>query len=230
MKQFAVIGLGRFGASVARALAEKGQEVIAVDKKEELVHDIMDNVTKAVCLDATDERAMRSIGIQNAEVAICGIGTDVEASVLVTLLLKDLGIPTIVCKAINAQHKKALKKIGASKVVLPERDMGERITSTLISQDEKILEHITLPDNASIIEFIPPKEFIGKSLREVDMRTLYNVNIIAIKKKEKDPETGKVTGSAKINITPLADDIIGEDDVLVVFGEDAKIEKLKSKD
>jgi len=227
MKQFAVIGLGRFGKSVARSLAEKGQEVIAIDKSEELVHDMMDLVSKAVCLDATDEKAMRSVGIQNVDVAICGMGTDVESSVLVTLLLKELGIQTIVCKAVSEPHKNALLKIGASKVVLPERDMGARIANTLISMDDKVLEHIELPGDASIIELIPPKEYIGKALREIDIRSKHKVNIIAIKKKEINPETGEVTGSGEINITPLADDVIGENDVLVIFGENEKIQGLK---
>ncbi len=228
MKRFAVIGLGRFGASVAKALAEKGQEVMAIDKEEELVHDIMDFVSKAICLDSTDEKAMRSIGMKDVDVVICGIGTNIEASILVTILLKDLGIPTIICKAINEPHKKALKRIGASKVVLPERDMGERIANTVISAGENVLEHILLPGDASIIEFIPPKEFIGKTLRDIDMRAKYGVNVIAIKKQEKDPETGEITGSSRINITPLADDVVTEDDVLVIFGENKKIEKLKS--
>ncbi|MBU0571201.1 MAG: TrkA family potassium uptake protein [Candidatus Omnitrophica bacterium] len=228
MKRFAVVGLGRFGSSVAKALAEKGQEVLAIDKQEELVHDIMDFVNKAICLDSTDEKAMRSIGIQDVDVAICGIGTNIEASILVTLLLKDLGIPTIICKAVNEPHKKALMRIGASRVVLPERDMGERIANTIISSDENVLEHILLPGDAGIIEFIPPKEFMGKTLRDIDMRAKYGVNVIAIKKQEKNSETGKITGSARINITPLADDVVAEDDVLVVFGENKKIEKLKN--
>jgi len=130
------------------------------------------------------------------------------------------------CSVIEA-HKKALIRIGATKVVLPERDMGERIASTVISSDENIIEHILLPGDASIIEFIPPAEFIGKTLRDIDMRAKYGVNVIAIKKREENKETGEVTGSARINITPLADDIVAEDDVLVVFGENKKIEKLK---
>ncbi|MCK4852013.1 MAG: TrkA family potassium uptake protein [Candidatus Omnitrophica bacterium] len=229
MKKFAVIGLGRFGSSVARTLAEKGQEVIAVDKNEELVRDSMDLVTKAICLDATDEKVMRSLGIQNVDVAICGIGTNIEASILVTLLLKELGVPTIVCKAVSGPHKRVLKKIGASRVVLPERDMGSKISSMLISMDENVLEHIALPGDASIIELIPSKEFIGKSLREIDMRAKYGVNVIAIKKMQKDPDTGEITGSTEINITPLADDIVGKNDVFVVFGENKKIEELKDK-
>ena len=119
MKQYAVIGLGRFGSSVAITLAQKGQQILAIDKNEELVHDIMDSVTKAVCLDAVDEKAARSVGLQNVDVAICGVGTNVESSILMTLLLKDMGIPVVICKATNLAHKKVLEKIGATTVILP---------------------------------------------------------------------------------------------------------------
>jgi trk system potassium uptake protein TrkA len=226
MKHFAVIGLGRFGSSVARALADKDQEVIAIDTNEELVHNLMDNVTKAVCLDATDEKAMRSVGIQNADVAICGIGTDIESSILVTLLLKDLGIPEIVCKATSPAHKKVLEKIGATKVILPEKDIGERLAGTLVSISDNVLDHIGLSGNSSIIEIMVPDDFVGKTLRELDIRVAFGVNVIAIKKK-----TGKedAPGEETINVTPQADDIVAKGDILVVFGENDKIEGLKKR-
>ncbi len=229
MKKFAVIGLGRFGMGVALTLAEKGQEVIAIDKAEDLVQNIMEYVTKAVCLDSTDERAMKSIGIENVDIAVCAIGTDMEASILVTLLLKELGVETIVCKGISAAHKIVLEKIGASKVVMPENDMGARVANTLISKDDNILDHIELPGNASLIEFVPQEEFIGKTLREINIRANYGVNIIAIKKQTRDPHSGLVTGSDDINISPIADDVVGTNDVLVVFGESEKIDNLKRR-
>lgn len=216
MKHYAVVGLGRFGSSVARTLAAKGQQVIAIDRNEDLVHDIMDTVTKAVCLDASDEKAVKSVGVENVDVAVVGIGTDVEASILITLLLKDLGISEIVCKATSPEHEKVLKKIGATKVVLPEKDTGERIAETLISVSDKVLDRIGLTGNSSIIELIAPKELIGKSLRELDIRAKYGVNVIAFKKKEKEEE--------KINVTPQADYLVAEGDILVVFGENERIE------
>ncbi|MFC1480024.1 potassium channel family protein [Candidatus Omnitrophota bacterium] len=227
MKQFAVIGLGRFGSSVARTLAEKGQQVIAIDKNEELVHDIMDTVTKAICLDSTDEKAVRSVGLQDVDVAICGIGTNMEASILVALLLKDLGVPIIVCKAVGIAHKKVLEKIGVTKVVLPERDTGARIAETLISVSETVLDHIGLAGGASIVEIVAPGEFVGKTLRELDIRAKYGLNVIAIKKKIKVTKDGEEAQDEKINVTPQADDVIAKGDVLVVFGEDAKMEALK---
>ena len=227
MKQYAVIGLGRFGSSVARKLAEKKQQVIAIDKNEELVHDLMDVVTKAVCLDASDEKAVKTIGLNNVDVAICGIGTDVESSILVTLMLKDLGIPTIICKATSIAHKKVLEKIGATKVILPERDTGERVADTIISVTDTIVDHIGLSGNSSIIELLVPEEFVGKSLRELALRSGYGVNVIAIKKKDKVIKEGKEVDEEKIDVNPQADDIVAKGDILVVFGENDKIEALK---
>jgi len=227
MKQYAVIGLGRFGSSVAATLAKKGQPVLAIDNNEEFVQNIMDTVTKAVCLDATDEKAVRSVGLQNVDVAVCGIGTDVESSILVTLLLKDLGIPVIVCKATNVAHKKVLEKIGANKVILPEKDTGCRLAETLISISDTVVDHIGLSGNSSIIEIIAPKEFVGKDLRALDIRAVHGVNVIAIKKKMSSGEDGKENASETINVTPQATDIITKDDILVVFGANDKIEQLK---
>jgi len=226
-QQYAVIGLGRFGASVAATLAKKGQPVLAIDNNEEFVHSIMDIVTKAVCLDATDEKAVRSVGLQNVDVAVCGIGTDVESSILVTLLLKDIGIPVIVCKATNVAHKKVLEKIGADKVILPEKDTGQRLAETLVSISDTVVDHIGLSGNSSIIEIIAPKEFVGKDLRDLDIRAVHGVNVIAIKKKVSSVEDGKENVSETINVTPQADDIITKGDILVVFGANDKIEQLK---
>jgi len=230
MRQFAVIGLGRFGASVAETLAKKGQQVIAIDKDEELVHDIMDSVTKSVCLDASEEKAAKSVGLDKVDVAICAIGTDVESSILVTLLLKELGVPVIVCKATNAAHKKVLEKIGATKVILPEKDTGERLAQTLISVSDTVLEHIGLSENSSIIEIIAPKEFVGQTLRDLKIRVEYGVNVIAIKKKKKViPPKGKEIEKEEINVNPQADDVVTKGDILVVFGENDKLAGLKNK-
>lgn len=228
MKQFAVIGLGRFGTSVARALAEKGQQVIAIDKDEELVHDIMDQVTKAVCLDSTDEKAVKSVGLNEVDVAICGIGTDIESSILVTLLLKEIGIPEIVCKAVSLEHKKVLEKIGATKVILPERDMGKKLADTLISKSENVLDHIGLSGDSSIIEIIAPEQFVGKTLRDVDIRAKFGLNVIAVKKKSVEINDNEEIETETINVNPLADDVISKDDILVVFGENHKIDELKA--
>ena len=178
MRQFAVIGLGRFGSSVARALSRKGHQVLAIDSQEAITQNMSDEVTQAVCLNATDEKALRAVGISNIDVAIIGVGTDLEASILITLNLKEIGIKEIVCKAISEDHKKVLEKIGATKVVQPEKEMGTRIANSLISTN--VIEQIELSDESSIAELIAPKEFIGKSLREVDIRAKFGVTVIAV--------------------------------------------------
>ena len=230
MKQYAVIGLGRFGASIAATLAEKGQQVIAIDKDEELVHNIMDSVTKAVCMDCTDEKAVRSLGLQSVDVAVCGIGTDVESSILITLLLKDLGVPQIICKGESIAHKKVLEKIGATKVILPEKDTGIRIAEMLISISDKVLDHIGLSEDSSIIEIIAPEDFVGKTLRDLGIRAKYGVNVIAIKKKVSKTRGGETVTEEETNVTPQADDVLAAGDVLIVFGENEKIEGLKSSE
>lgn len=227
MKQFAVIGLGRFGAAVVNTLAKKRQQVIAIDKSEELVHDVMDLATKAVCLDAEDEKAVKAVGLEDVDVAICAIGTNIEASILITLILKDLGIKEIVCKATTEAHKKVLEKIGATRVILPERDMGNRIADTLISQSETILDHIGLSADSSIIDFLVPDDFVGKTLRDLSIRARFGVNVIAIKKIKKTARDGEEVEEESINAAPQADDIITKGDILVVFGANDKIDKMK---
>jgi len=225
MRQFAVIGLGRFGASVAKALFEKGYQVLAIDVSEHIIQDISDEVTQAVCLDATDEKALRAVGIDNVDVAIVGAGTNLEASILITLNLKEIGIKEIVCKAVSEDHKKVLQKIGATKVIQPEKEMGTRVANSLISSS--VIEHIELSNESSIVELIPPKEFIGKSLREMDVRAKFGVNVIAVKRHI--PSVSKKEDEEIVNISPQAEDIIKKGDILVVLGSNEYIDKLKRK-
>lgn len=225
MRQFAVVGLGRFGSSVAKTLAGKGHQVLAIDISEDMTQDISDEVTQAVCLDATDEKALRAVGIENVDVAIVGIGTNLEASILITLNLKEIGIKEIVCKAISEDHKKVLEKIGATKVIQPEREMGTRVANTLVSTS--VIEHIELSGESSIVELIPPKDFIGKSLREIDVRAKFGLNVIAVKKRI--PSASKKEEEEILNVSPQAEDVINKGDILVVLGPNENIEKLKRK-
>lgn len=228
MRQFAVIGLGRFGASVAKTLSEKKHQVLAIDADENLVQEFSDMVTQAVCLDATDQKALRTVGIANVDVAVCAIGNDLKASILVTLNLKEIGIKEIVCKAQDEKQKLLLEKIGATRVVLPEREMGVRVANSLMTS--KVIEHIELSEDSSIAELLPPKDFLGKSLREIDVRAQYGLNVIGIKKKVKSvSKDGKVCESEKINISPKAADVIGENDILVVLGGTVEIDKFKKE-
>ncbi len=228
MKQFAVIGCGRFGSSVARTLSEKGCQVLAIDINEAPVQDMSEVVTQSVCMDATDEKALRSVGIEHVDVAVVGMGNNLEASVLTTLILKEIGIKDIIAKAVTEDHRKVLQKVGATKVVAPERDMGARLANSLISPE--IVEHIDLSKDSSIVELIPPKEFIDKNLRELDVRKKYNLNVIAIKRKMRVVnKKGEAIEEAKINATPEPGDMIREGDLLIVVGANAKIEEFKKR-
>lgn len=225
-RQFAVIGLGRFGSSVARTLVNAGYEVLAIDENEERIKEISDLVTEAVKLDATDEKALRAVGIEDVDVAIVAIGTDMQASILITLLLKEIGVKEVVAKAINARHGRILQKIGADKVVFPEREMGERLAQTLITPS--VLEQIELAPGHSIMEIVAPKAFVGKTVRDLDIRAKYGANIITIKKKVPQlTKAGETDFVETVNIVPKADDKIEKGDHLVVIGKDENLTKLK---
>ena len=212
-KQFAIIGLGRFGSSVAKYLAEMGYEVLAVDDNSQRVQDIAHAVTHAVAADSTDEEAMSSLGIRNFDVVVVAIGQDIQSSILTTLILKDLGVPYIIVKAQNDLHGKVLNKIGADKVVFPERDMGLRVAHHLISPN--ILEHIELSPEYSIVEMRLPSVMFGKNLKQLDIRQKYNCNVLAVKRNE------------EMNITPSADESLIRDDILVIVGKNEQLTKLE---
>ncbi|GAA4875295.1 Ktr system potassium transporter KtrC [Paenibacillus vulneris] len=204
-KQFAVIGMGRFGSSVARTLSDLGYEVLAIDSSEQRTQEISTIVTHVVQADSTDEEALRSLGLRNFDVVIVAIGQDIQSSILTTIILKEIGVPKVVVKAQNELHGKVVKKIGADKVIYPERDMGQRVAHHLISSN--ILDYIELSETYSIIEVQASRTLIGKNLRELDIRAKYGCNVMAIK-----------TGS-HMNIAPSAEDLIKENDVLVIVGK-----------
>jgi trk system potassium uptake protein TrkA len=213
-KQYVVIGLGRFGTSVAKTLYALGNDVLAIDSDESIVQEISDSVTHAVQLDATDENALRSIGIRNFDVAVVTIGSNVQSSVMVALLIKELGVKYIIAKAHNELHAKVLYKIGADRVVLPEKDMGIRVAHNLVSSN--ILDYIELSPDYSIAEIVSPKEWHGKNLRELNMRANYGINVMAIKR-END-----------VNISPTAEDIIEPGDVIVAIGGSDELSKVEN--
>lgn len=214
-KQFVVIGLGRFGSSIAKTLYSLGNEVLAIDKDEETVQNISDFVTHAVQADATDESTIRSLGIRNFDVAVVTIGSDIQSSVMVTLLLKELGIKYVIAKAHNDLHAKVLYKIGADRVVFPERDMGVRVAHNLCTSN--ILDFIELSPDYNIIELTAIEEWHNKSLRELDMRNKYGFNVMAIKRDK------------EIDVSPGADDVIKPGDVLVVISTNENIRKFENE-
>ena len=213
-KQFVIIGCGRFGTSVAKKLNELGCEVMAVDSSEEIVQSLADHVTHAVQADATDENALKAMGIRNFDVAVITIGANIQASIMVTLMVKELGVKHIVAKAQNEMHAKVLYKIGADRVVFPEREMGVRVAKNLVSN--KILDYIELSQDYTIVEVKPLKAWIGKSLIEINLRAHFGINVIAIKNND----------GININVGP--EERIGEHDVLVVIGHNDDIRKVEN--
>jgi trk system potassium uptake protein TrkA len=212
-QQFAVIGIGRFGASVATTLYDMGHDVLALDASEAKIEGIVDKVTHAVVVDSTSETALRSLGITNFDVVIVSIGQEIQASILTTLVLKELGVNYIVAKARTSLHGKVLQKIGADRIVYPERDMGIRVANNLVATN--VLDFIELSPDYSIVEIIAPEETHGKSLRELDLRAKYGVNVLAIR-----------TADAQIIVTPAASDRLHPGDLLIVVGDNKSIQKL----
>jgi trk system potassium uptake protein TrkA len=225
MGQFVVIGLGRFGASVARTLEERGFEVLAIDSSEEKVEEIADSVTHAVQLDATDEKALRSVGVADMDAGVVAVG-EISASILITLLLKELGVKTVTSKALDPLHAKVLRRVGADKVVFPERDMGVRVAESLASPG--IFDYIEVSPTHSIIELLAPASFSDRTLRELSLRERYGVNVIAIRRKNpKISEEGESQIEEQFILGPKADDQIIIGDLLVLLGTDEDIEKIR---
>ncbi|MEW6173431.1 MAG: TrkA family potassium uptake protein [Bacillota bacterium] len=213
MKQFAVIGLGRFGTSVAETLSRMGHDVLAIDIDTDKVNAIVDIVTHAVQVDALDEHSLRSLGIRNFDVVIVAIGEDIQSNILVTVMLKEMGVKTVVSKARTELHGRVLAKVGADKVVFPERDMGVRVARALVTAN--IVDQIELSPDYSIMELIAPERFVGKSIGESDVRLAHGVTILAIRR-------GK-----DIIISPGAHHVIGEGDILVVVGRNERLQRLE---
>lgn len=212
-REFAVIGLGRFGGSICRELSIEGIEVLAIDYDEDRVNEYKNIATHAVIANSTDEETLKEIGIQNFDHVIVSIGDNIQASILTTVVLTEIGIKNITVKAQNIYHEKILNKIGANQVVHPERDMGKRIARHLISNN--ILDYLELSDEHSIVEVKAGRKMIGKSLVDLDIRANYGCNVVAIKEGE------------EINVSPMADDVLKQSDVLIVIGADQDIARFE---
>ena len=212
MKQYLVIGLGRFGTSVAKTLYEAGENILGIDVSEELVQDrINNNILKnAIIGDASDGKILKDLGAENFDVAFVCIG-DIEASVMIALNLKELGIKSIIAKAINKKHGKVLTKIGATEIVYPEEHMGKRIAELTMNTD--IIEHLKFTDNFVLVEVKAPSIFWNNSLIKLDVRNKYNINIVGIKKSK-----------GEFLPNPTANVVIEEGDVLVIITDKKTVE------
>lgn len=214
-KNFAVIGLGRFGGSICRTLSEEGFEVLAIDKNEERVNEFAMIASHAAVGDTTDEAVLKSLGIRNFDHVIVAIGDDIQSSILTTLILKELGVTHITVKAQNDYHEKVLVKIGADKVVHPERDMGRRIAHNMSSSS--VLDYLELSDDHSIVEIVANGKIGGHSIIELDIRKKYGLNIVAIKR------------GLDIIVSPKPNEEIQVNDVLIVIGTDDDIDRFERK-
>lgn len=207
MKSYVVIGLGRFGSEVSRRLCELGNEVLAMDTRADLVQQISNEVTHAVVGNAQDKEVLRALGVGSFDCAIVAIGDSLADSVLATMNLKELGVPKVVCKAYDETHRRVMLKLGADQVVIPEQEIAARLARSMTSGN--VLDYIELSEDYGIIEVPAPKKWIGKTLKDLDVRAKMGINIIAIERDE------------KISAFPAGDYCFTEGDVIVVLGDTA---------
>jgi trk system potassium uptake protein TrkA len=218
-RTFAVIGLGRFGSAMASTLKELGHEVIGIDRDADKVAAMSDIITQALELDSTDERALRAAGIQDVDIAVISIGENIESSVLVVMLVKELGIETIVAKATTPLHGRILEKLGVSRVIFPERDMAVRVAHSLVVPN--VLDYIELSRDFSIVELPAPTEFVGKTLRELGLRARYGLTLVAVRRVD-------VRGREFTVIAPNPDEAIRTGDVLALLGSNERLTQLEA--
>jgi len=228
MRQFAVIGLGRFGMTVAEALSEKGAPVLAVDAKPEPIEEVMDTVAQAMQMDSTDRDALKSSGVLDVDVVVVSIGENMEASILTTALLKQLGAKTIVARATTRLHGEILKLVGADKVVYPEYDEGLRLANSIFLPS--IVDRVDFPGGLTVADIKPPKRFLGKTLKELDLRAKYSINVLFVRRPGQAADTGsEAAPEDESRFIPKPGYKIENGDVLVVIGDSADIEALHDK-
>lgn len=214
-KQFLVIGLGRFGSSVAKTLAELNYEVMAIDQDEDAVNDISPFVTQAVVADASDDQVLADLDAGSFDAAVVSIGADGRDSILISMLCKEAGIPLVIAKATDDRHAKILRRVGVDRVIFPERDGGARLARSLVAPN--VLDMMDLPDGYQIAEVAAPASWIGKTLMQLNVRRVFGLSVIAIRH------------STKLEASPAADSRIEACDALVVLGKQDDIDALERK-
>ena len=216
MKRFAVIGLGNFGFHAARALFEDGNQVVAIDTDKARIQAIDPHCTEALVLDAADREALKSLGLESMDAVIVSTGTRISTSILVCLYLQEMGVRKILAKALDDDHEKILRRMGASEIIHPERDMAVRVARGLSRPN--MLDFIPLAEDFDLVQVGPPKEFVGKSLKDLNLRAKYNVHIIAIN--ELIPEN--------FTLVPPASFVIKDSDILIMLGKSKDIARIKA--
>lgn len=215
MRKIAVVGMSSFGFFLCRALTDRKLSVMAIDSNEARIDDVKPFVEKAIIADATDKEVLENLGIAEADVVVVSLGERIDASILVTYYLRELGVKEIYAKAISEDHGKILNVIGASEVIFPEKDMAERLANRL--ERSSILEYFEIAEGYSIIEWAPPESFVNKTLAELDLTNKYNVQVIMVK--EVVPE--------RVTVVPKATQLIKDSDGLVLLGRDEDLERLQ---
>jgi trk system potassium uptake protein TrkA len=214
MKRVVVIGLGIFGFNLAKDLFEAGVEVIAIDKNKDMVQNIRDYSTKAIVADATDKEVMEAIGLEENDVVVISFGEDLAASTILTLHLKEMNLKNIIVKAPNEDHKRILEKVGATEVVIPEREMAGKVARSLISPN--VMDFIPLTREYTVCEIAPPKSFIGRSIGDIQLRKKFNIGLLA----SRDVLTDEIT------MIPGGDFVVKDSDILVVIGKEQDIQRI----
>ena len=215
MKRVVVVGLGIFGFNIAKELFDNGFEVIAIDKNKEVINRIREFSTKAILADATDKELLETIGIQPDDVVIVSFGEDLAASTLLTLHLKELNVKNITVKAPNEDHKRILEKVGASEVIIPEKEMAGKVAKGLIAPN--VLDYLPVSEDFTICEIAPPGAFLGKTIAELRLRGRFHIEVIAIRDVLSD----------RIQLVPRADFVIKDSDILIVIGKEEDIQKIQ---
>ena len=215
MKRAVVVGLGIFGFNVAKDLFEGGFEVIGVDKNKEVISRIRDFSTKAVLADATDRELLEMIGIQADDTVIISFGEDLAASTLLTLYLKEMNVKNVIVKAPNDDHKRILEKVGATEVIIPEKEMAGKVAKGLIAPN--VLDYLPVSEDFTICELAPPSGFLGKTIGDLRLRGKYHIEVIAVRDVLSD----------KIQLVPRADFVIKDSDILIVIGKETDMRKIR---
>ncbi len=227
MRQFVIIGAGRFGRAVAITLVQEGCQVLLLDNDAKRIQQMSEFVTQAAQVDVTDEKALQSLDLGDMDVAVVSIGSDLEASILATMKLKEMGIKTVVAKAGSLAHSKILSRVGADRIIFPERDMGERIAKSLVSPT--LLDHIEVSPGYNMVDIQVPNHLRGQTLGQANIRSEYGIDIVAIKRQSPGlDKQGQSELKEEVIIAPPASEVLGEKDILVVIGEEEKINNFRS--
>lgn len=219
MRRIGIIGGGQFGSSLAQALAKRGVEVLVLDRDRGVVDRLADIAAKAMEGDATEEGTLDAAGFRDCDIVVVAIGSDMESSILTTLSLKEMKIRCVVAKAASEMHGKVLSRVGADRVIYPDRDMADRLARMLVAPS--VLDYVEVSQGVSVLEIAAPLDFVGKTLAESNIRKTYGVTVLVLRR------APQPDGTQDAIVSPNADDMIELGDTLVIFGADEKLGKLE---